>query len=101
MFSNRQVLPDIYHHSRTLQQMSSRDNPCGSLPPVSVQREPRVYSLDVADELRDYRRRGLDRKIDLLTEQVLGVWVDIAIVEQGNAELSAQIRRSSFRQIND
>jgi hypothetical protein len=101
LFSNRQVLPDIYHHSRTLQQMSSRDNPCGSLPPVSVQREPRVYSLDVADELRDYRRRGLDRKIDLLTEQVLGVWVDIAIVEQGNAELSAQIRRSRFRQIND
>ena len=101
LFSNRQVLPDIYHHSRTLQQMSSRDNPSGSLPPVSVQREPRVYSLDVADELRDYRRRGLDRKIDLLTEQVLGVWVDIAIVEQGNTELSAQIRRSRFRQIND
>ena len=101
LFSNRQVLPDIYHYTLTLQQMSSRDNPCGSLPPVSVQREPRVYSLDVADELRDYRRRGLDRKIDLLTEQVLGVWVDIAIVEQGNAELSAQIRRSRFRQIND
>ena len=53
------------------------------------------------DELRDYRRRGLDKKIDLLTEQVLGVWVDIAIVEQGNAELSAQLRRSRFRQIND
>ena len=101
MFSNRQVLPDIYHYTPTLQQMSSRDNPCGSLPPVSVRREPRVYSLDVADELKDYRRRGLDRKIDLLTEQVLGVWVDIAIVEQGNAELLAQIRRSRFRQIND
>jgi len=55
----------------------------------------------MADELREYRRRGLDRKIELLTEQVLGVWVDIAIVEQGNAELSAQIRRSRFRQIND
>lgn len=101
MFSNRQVLPDIYHYTPTLQQMSSRDNPCGLAYPVSVQREPRVYSLDVADELRDYRRRGLDRKIDLLTEQVLGVWVDIAIVEQGNAELLAQIRRSRFRQIND
>jgi len=92
--------------------MSNRANSCGSLYPVSVRREPRVYSLDVADELREYRRRGLDRKIDLLTEQVfrkidllteqvLGVWVDIAIVEQGNAELSAQIRRSRFRQIND
>lgn len=81
--------------------MSSSANSCGSLYPVSVQREPRVYSLSVADELREYRRRGLDRKIDLLTEQVLGVWVDIAIVEQGNAELLAQIRRSRFRQIND
>lgn len=53
------------------------------------------------DEISERRSRGFDKKIDLLTEQVIGVWVDIAIVERGNAELSAQLRRSRFRQIND
>jgi len=60
-----------------------------------------VYSLYMRDELREHRLRGLDKKIDLLTEQVLGVWVDIAIVEQGNSELSAQLRRSRFRQVKE
>ena len=53
------------------------------------------------DEFREHRLRGLDKKIDLLTEQVLGVWVNIAIVEQGNSELSAQLKRSRFRQIKE